>query len=282
MFTQVYRYCRAPTPLERQQTKWAVFVVALFIPGFVIWTVKPPWNAVVSDLMWFGTIIALALALVYRYRRVLAPLERQQIKWAVFGVTLLAVADLASLAPALLIPALDADASYTFYNAVRAPLLMFLGLLIPVSIALGILRYRLWDIDTLINKALVYALLTGMLGTLYAGLIIGLESLAGLFGGQVASNPVVLVISTLAIAALFLPVRKRIQNLIDRHFYRRKYDADKVLTAFSATLRQETDLEQIREHMLAVVQETMQPVHVWLWLRSPEPLGARQTTPPQE
>jgi hypothetical protein len=142
---------------------------------------------------------------------------------------------------------------------------------IPLGIGMALLRYRLWDIDTLINKALVYGLLTGLLGALYAGLIIGLENLAGaITGGETAKQPIALVVSTLAIAALFLPVRRRLQALIDRRFYRRKYDAEKTLAAFSATLRHEVDLEQIRAQLLAVVQETMQPGHVSLWLRQPE------------
>jgi hypothetical protein len=149
----------------------------------------------------------------------------------------------------------------------------FPGLLyvsIPLSVGVAILRYRLWDIDTIINKALVYSLLTGLLGALYAGLIIGLEHLVALFGGTAAQNPVALVVSTLAIAALFTPARRRIQNFIDRRFYRRKYDAARTLAAFSATLRNEVDLEQLRAHLLAAVQETMEPAHMSLWLRSPE------------
>ena len=157
-------------------------------------------------------------------------------------------------------------------------------ILLPLSIGLAILRYRLWDVDALINKALVYGGLSGILGALYAGLIIGLENLAGtITGGQTTRQPVVLVVSTLAIAALFLPVRSRIQSLIDRRFYRKKYDAEKMLAAFSATLRQETDLKQVREHLIALVQETMQPAHVSLWLRQPErrPSGlAHRLEPP--
>ena len=140
---------------------------------------------------------------------------------------------------------------------------------ILLSLGMAILRYRLWDIDTIINKALVYGSLTGLLGALYAGLIIGLESLVGLLTGQ-ETQPVVLVVSTLVIAALFSPVRRRLQALIDRRFYRKKYDAEQTLVAFSATLRQEVDLEQIRGQLLAVVQETMQPAHVSLWLHQPK------------
>src|SRR5262249_6890549 len=112
-------------------------------------------------------------------------------------------------------------------------------------------------------------LLTAPLGALYTGLIIGLEALDGtMTGGQTTQQPVVLVVSTLAIFALFQPVRRRIQNIIDRRFYRRKYDSEKTLGAFSAVLRNKVDLDQLRQHLLAVVQETMQPTHASLWLRA--------------
>jgi hypothetical protein len=143
-------------------------------------------------------------------------------------------------------------------------------LLIPISIAIAILRSRLYDIDTIINKALVYGLLTTLLAAVYAGLIIGLESLAGVITRQGSQQPVALVVSTLVIYILFQPLRSRIQSIIDRRFYRRKYDAARVLAAFSATLRNEVDLEQLSDQLVAVVQETMQPTHVSLWLRPPE------------
>jgi hypothetical protein len=147
--------------------------------------------------------------------------------------------------------------------------MIVVSLIMPVSITIAILRYRLWDIDGLINRALVYGSLTGLLGMLYFGLLIGLEGLAGLVTKQ-ASQPVVLVVSTLAIAALVQPLRSRLQNIIDRRFYRRKYDAEKTLAAFSAALQREVDLDQVRQRLLSVVDETMRPAGVSLWLRQPE------------
>jgi hypothetical protein len=142
-------------------------------------------------------------------------------------------------------------------------------LLIPLSIGFSILRYRLYDIDVLINRTLVYGALTVLLALVYVGLVLGLQALVRLFPGQSSQPPIVIVASTLAIAALFQPLRRRIQAIIDRRFYRRKYDATKITAAFGATLRNEVDLEQLREQLLAVVEETMQPSHVSLCVLQP-------------
>jgi hypothetical protein len=141
--------------------------------------------------------------------------------------------------------------------------------LLLLSVSIPILRYRLWDIDVLINRMLVYGSLTALLVGLYVGLILALQALVRAVTGSLAQSPLVIVASTLVIAALFQPLRHRLQTIIDRRFYRRKYDAAKVLAAFSATLRNEVDLEQLREQLVAVVQETMQPAHVSLWMRQP-------------
>ena len=141
-------------------------------------------------------------------------------------------------------------------------------LLIPLSIGFSILRYRLYDIDVLINRTLVYGSLTVLLALVYFGLIFALQYL--LRGIISQDNGVSIVVSTLAIAALFQPLRHRIQAIIDRRFYRRKYDAAKIVETFSATLRNEVDLNQLSEQLITVVQETMQPAHVSLWLRKSE------------
>ncbi len=221
----------------------------------------------VGSLVFAVLILGLVGLQIYRYRRVSTFRERQQTKWVVFG---LAVA-LGGFAVSLIIVNLFhpfespnlSDAGVLLPTTVTYGLLLF----IPISIAFAILRSRLYAIDTIINKALVYGSLTGLLAAVYAGLIIGLQALVRGLTNQDSS--VAIVISTLVIAALFQPLRRRLQNLIDRRFYRRKYDAVRTLEAFSATLRNEVDLATLSEHLVAVVQETMQPAHVSLWLRQP-------------
>jgi hypothetical protein len=227
-----------------------------------------PFVAVLETPFLFIGFPLIAWSMIYRYRWVSTPVERQQTKWVVFGVTLLVFAFMVWLIPQLILYSTLSQPG-SLYDLVGHPLLIVAALLEPVCIGIAVLRYRLWDIDLLINRALVYGSLTALLAALYAGLIIGLESLGRLFSEQ-ASQPVVVVISTLAIAALVRPVQKRIQVIIDRRFYRKKYDTEKTLAAFSATLQNEVDLEQMRQQLLTVVQETMQPESISLWLRHPE------------
>jgi hypothetical protein len=223
----------------------------------------PTWINLLVALVFPGAIV---VSQIYRYRRVSTPLQRQQTKWimlgaavavgVVIGLQVIGLFISSSVQQNPLGGVIGVFVSYIFYIAV---------LLIPLSIGFSILRYRLYDIDVLINRTLVYGTLSVLLALVYVGLIFGLQYL--LRGIISQNNDVALVVSTLAIAALFQPLRHRIQAIIDRRFYRRKYDAAKIVEMFSAKLRNEVDLSQLSEHLIAVVQDTMQPAHVSLWLR---------------
>ena len=147
---------------------------------------------------------------------------------------------------------------------------MSVGLgLIPVAAGLAILRYRLYDIDLLINRTLVYGVLSDTLALVYIGLVIALQ---GLLSGFTGGNSLAVAASTLAVAALFQPVRRRIQNAVDRRFYRSRYDAARTLGAFSSRLRHEVDLAHLTDELRGVVVETLQPASVSVWLRRPGPM----------
>jgi hypothetical protein len=224
-------------------------------------------------LVFLGEAAILVVVQLYRYRRVSSPRERQQTKWVVFGFAVPITVFVIGIVPSLMFPVLAGPGS--LYLPAFAAVQDFLVLLNPLSFGFAMLRSRLWDIDVLINRTLVYGALTVSLTGVYVGLIIGLQAL--LRGIISQDNSVAIVLSTLAIYFLFQPLRRRIQRIIDRRFYRRMYDAAKTLAAFSATLRNELDLATLSEHLRAVVQETMQPSHVSLWLRPPEPSRKRKT-----
>jgi hypothetical protein len=146
---------------------------------------------------------------------------------------------------------------------------------VPVAMGFAVLKYRLYDIDLIINRALVYGSLSVLLAATYIGGVVGLQYILRTLTGQ--GSTLAVVASTLAIAALVSPLRRRVQALVDRRFYRRKYDAIKTLEAFSARLRQETDLNALRSDVVGVVRESMQPAHVSLWL-SPYAVSRDQQT----
>ena len=260
-------------------TRWVLpLALAWGIVGFFPFLSSTFVVVLLGDVLWAGCSGLLILAQVYRYRQVSTPGKRQQTKWVVFGLAIaLFMAIIGGFLFPLIFPSLgQSDSLYQFLF--NGPLGAFLGPLpIPLSFAIALLRYRLWDVDVLINRALVYGSLTGLLAFVYVGLIIAFQSLVHAVIGQVYQSPLVIVASTLVIAALFQPLRRRIQALIDRRFYRKKYDATRTVEAFSATLRNEVDLSRLSEHFLSVVQETMQPAHVSLWLRQSEPSRERNT-----
>jgi hypothetical protein len=194
--------------------------------------------------------------------------ERQQIKWFAYTAGLFAIAIV------LQIMTLAVETPLWFERAEFA-LFTAAGTAIPISIGIAILKYRLYDIDLLINRTLVYGSLTATLVALYFGGIVVLQRVFVVLTGQ--QSTLAVVASTLLIAALFTPLRRRIQSFIDRRFYRSKYDARKTLEAFSAGLREETDLDALSDDLVVVVRETMQPAHVSLWLRPEKALNGAQT-----
>ncbi len=212
------------------------------------------------NLLLFLTAVACIASVFVRFRRAKGD-ERQQLKWLAYGTVI-----------SLLVIVAIIVFIFTNVNSGFLPSAFFYLPLLIISISAGIaiLRYRLYNIDILINRTLVYGALTALLALIYFSIVFILQSLVGVFGGKISQTPLVIVGSTLVIAALFQPLRRRIQQVIDRRFYRRKYDAAKTVEAFSATLRNEVDLNQLREHLISVVHETMQPTHVSLWLRKPE------------
>jgi hypothetical protein len=251
---------------------WAVRTLFFVIPGpsnIAFW--PPALNAIDEVLSYGGTLVLL----IYRYARVFSPSQRQQAKWLLFGFGGLFVVIILYDLIALLVPGLATPDS--LYLLAGGTLTTVTFLLIPLSVAMAILRARLWEIDVIIRRTLVYSTLTLLVVLLYGGLVLAFGSLLRGFLGQ-QQNPLVIVASTLLIAALFQPLRRGVQRVIDRRFYRRKYDAARTLTAFSANLRSEVDLDQLREQLVTTVQETMQPAHISLWLRPATP--KRKGAPP--
>ena len=213
------------------------------------------------------TVLA-AVSLVFRYRSA-GQDARQQLRWFVLGGFCFLFMTFGILALRGGKTSIESGLDAVLLVANQAAI-------VPLYVAVGIavVRYRLYDIDVVIRKTLLYAVLTALLGLVYFGSVVLLQQLFGALMG-VAQSPLAVVVSTLAIAALFVPLRRRIQSDIDRRFYRRKYDAQKTLEAFALTARDETDLERLSGELARVVQETMQPESVHLWLREESVLIVR-------
>jgi len=257
-------------------------ILAAFSPGALLGILGPIRNplgiegftnvykAVLFTMVPLLTVAA-ALAVFMRLRCA-GGVERQQIKWFTYA----AAASVTAAILAYIIPrVIDTP---TWFERLGYALNIVTIPAIPIAIGIAILRYRLYDIDIIINRTLVYGSLTLLLALVYFGGVTATQALFRTITGQHELPQLVVVASTLVIAALFNPLRRRIQSLIDRSFYRRKYDTRKTLEAFSVKLREETNLEALSDELVSVVREAMQPAHVSLWLR-PEP--ARKGEHPQ-
>jgi hypothetical protein len=214
-------------------------------------------------------ILASVVSLVLCYRRSRDE-EREQIKWIAFAASVVGLLFLIGLVISLIYG--SKPPSWTrLLDTMTA--LSYTG--VPIAVGFAVLRYRLYDIDVIINRTLVYGSLTAMLALVYFGGVTAAQAIFRTLTGQEQQPQLAIVVSTLVIAALFNPLRRRIQSFIDRRFYRKKYDARKTLEGFSARLRDETNLGALSDELVAVVRETMQPVHVSLWLRpAPPPRGS--------
>jgi hypothetical protein len=250
---------------------WAVVAVAL--AGYLLMYIGVYMPGDDAHVGWpvglwllLAALVASVASVILRWRRS-ADQERQQLKWLAYVVALAAVAGLGGLA----VGQVWADA----YIPAVLLVLAGVGLGIPVAIGVAVLKHRLYDIDSIINRTLVYGSLTAILLGLYLGGVTATQALLRAFTSEEQLPQLVVVASTLVIAALFNPLRRRIQSFIDRRFYRSKYDARKTLEGFSKKLRDETNLEALRGDLVGVVRETMQPAHVSLWLR-PETARRRE------
>ncbi len=263
---------------------WALLAIpSIFAPSSSLGLPSWPFALqVLTLLVWSGTGV---YAQVYRYVHVSRPEARQQAKWAVAGLIAAVLGPFLFFRPEIALPSLGgAAAPNLLYQRVGASAFSFslaaqsggltvasvAAILFPLSFAIAILRYRLWDVDVLINRTLVYTGLTALLAlTYFAGIALVETVLRALApsDGAFARSEVSVVASTLAIIALFNPLRRRMQTTIDRRFYRRKYDAEKTLAQFSQTARDEVDIERITRTLLSLVKDSMEPDYLSLWLQ---------------
>ena len=246
-------------------------VIWAFFPGRVgdAWNITNPLGLaalrpavggleVLMAVLFLGFILSSVVSLVVRFRRSQGQ-ERQQMKWLTYAA--------ATVLGMVLFTTLLEVANLIFLSEMTALATDLLIAGIPVGVGIAVLRYRLYDIDIIINRTLVYGSLTLTLALVYFGGVTVTQSLFQTLTSQEKLPQLIVVASTLLIAAMFTPLKRRIQSLIDRSFYRKKYDARKTLEAFSLKLRDETDLEALNNDLVGVVTETMQPAHVSLWLR---------------
>jgi hypothetical protein len=240
-----------------------------------------PWVAYAANVAlvpFLVCILASVVGLILRYRRSRGE-ERQQIKWIAFAASFVGLGFVGAMVSGLIAFVFapetwegTADSAPLWFDLLFSVVLLSFGA-VPVAVGVAVLKYRLYDIDLLINRALVYGSLTATLAVLYFGSVVSLQAALRALTGQ--ESTLAIVASTLAIAALFAPLRRRVQGFVDQRYYRRKYDAAKTLAAFNARLRDETDLDALSADLVGIARSTMQPEHASLWLR-PESAQERQ------
>jgi len=245
-------------------TRWLALCWVLFLTSWNFTTFGPPtWPPLLFNVAVLVLWGSFPVAQLYRYAHVSDATQRQQTKWVVFGVAAAVAGVLTTIFTVG--AAIDLPPEEVGPRMLSMLLMDAFALLIPLSIGVAVLRSRLFDIDVLINRTLVYGSLTATLVAIYFGGIVLLQRVFVVLTGE--RSTLAVVASTLAIAAVFNPLRRQVQAFVDRRFYRSKYDARKTLEAFSAKLREETDLDALNAELVGLVEETLQPAHVSLWLR---------------
>jgi hypothetical protein len=261
-------------PDGRFVPRWMLFPALVWVLNDAVSVLTPEafefgWFGVVGFLAFFVPAALAVGSQVYRYRKTSDTAQRQQTKWVVFGIVTALGGYLALVAVQGIFADPEEGALLAFVFFESAPNFLFLA--IPISVGLAVLRSGLWDIDEIINRALVYGALTTSLALVYFGSVVALQYVLRALTGH--GSTLAVVASTLAIAALFNPLRRRAQRSVDRLFYRRKYDARATLAAFARGLRDETDLPTLEEDLVRTVRITVQPEHASLWLRARGPAG---------
>lgn len=250
-------------PTGRFAPRWAWLLLVSITLWAILGTAQPELFGGALFLGYPIFIGATIGCIVYRYRRASTPAQRQQTKWVVVGLIITLVANQLFWLPT----------GFTPLGQTAYPLIVFLLyqlalLLVPLAFFVAVQRYRLYDIDAIINRALVYGSLTAVLVGVYAACVLGAQKVIATLTGDVGTEPVVIVATTLLIAALVRPLRDGLQAQVDRRFYRSKYDAAGAIARFSDTLRQETELGALQGRLLETVERTMQPTHASIWLRA--------------
>ncbi len=247
----------------------AVLFAVLFLAASIVSTfvLLPNFFNLLLVLTFYCLLGGFVVAQLYRYHSVSGPTERQQTKWIVFGVTVTYLFEFGYALCSGLFPSFFSTGSLT--GMILLPLGNAIPILIPLSFGFAILRYRLWDIDIIIRRTLIYSTLTIVLAVIYEVSVFTLQFLTGGLA-LIRGNQLAIFASTLLIGVLVKPVHDRTRAQIDRRFYRRKYDVARTIAAFNTTIRDEVDLDQLCTQLVAVVEETMQPAHVSLWLCPPK------------
>ncbi len=268
-------------PTGRFVPSWSRWLVLLLMIGILAAAVTPasagPIRSVITAAAVFVGVVSLLVGLggmIHRYRRLQTSIQRLQIKWTLFAIILMVTIMAIGISVQLLLHDRQAVATYTIFRHI---LFAIAQTLLPASIAFAMLRYRLYEIDIIIRRTLIYALLTVILALVYFGATVLTQGLFRLITGQ--TSDVAIVLSTLAIAVLFMPLHRRIQTAIDRRFYRRQYNSEQTLARFSTRVREEVDLDRLTGALIGVVQETIQPTYVSLWLREPAQKPANTPVP---